>query len=121
MRISDWSSDVCSSDLIHDLFLQDLGQRAAEHLHQREGEAVHPHVVVFKVGTRLPQVAVRALPRVVESGAHPAIASDETRLSRTGTFTLPCLGQQQKAAGWETRWSVRVELGGRRVFKKKKT
>src|SRR3546814_4124173 len=37
MRISDWSSDVCSSDLLH---IAGVGRRAVEHL-ARKADAAH--------------------------------------------------------------------------------
>src|SRR3546814_7506970 len=58
MRISDWSSDVCSSDLL-------LGQHAEEHpaLARRifaEGHTVAHHTYSHKILTRLPLAAAEA-------------------------------------------------------------
>src|SRR3546814_14926437 len=94
MRISDWSSDVCSSDLRRDL--ADIAQRLQE---AGTGRMAHRHA-------DSPAVAGQALPQIAadESGA----AEDRHDAAR-------------KSVGWGKSVSVRVDLGGRRSIKKKTT
>src|SRR3546814_20086143 len=85
MRISDLSSDVCSSDLQ----VRRHGHRARH----RTGHRVHD---VDRQLARQRVVARREVSRV------------QTR-------------QDRKSVVWGKRVSVRVDLGGRRTIKKKKT
>src|SRR3546814_5314828 len=55
MRISDWSSDVCSSDLLHFTGLADLAKRPAseltlanrKRLELAKGLAMNPHILLL--------------------------------------------------------------------------
>src|SRR3546814_17623095 len=92
MRISDWSSDVCSSDLHR----SDTG-RASVDGHD------HRH---------------RYTPRVTDSEA-PAQRRPGTW--RRGADTRAgCHLRDRKSVGEGKRVAVRVDLGGRRIIKKKK-
>src|SRR3546814_21154875 len=99
MRISDWSSDVCSSDLppgVHPdvrRYPRPAGGRTL--LHAR-----------LRVRQPLVMGNVRGQPQdvlIVEGGAHPAHVGQRSEERRVGK-----------------EWSVRVDLGGRRIIKKKK-
>src|SRR3546814_13285361 len=88
MRISDWSSDVCSSDLI------------GEWLSRMRGSAV---------SLRIPQRGdKKALAETVQRNAAEALA--QHKLRRAGDRKSVVEGKSV---------SVRVELGGRRMMKKK--
>src|SRR3546814_19174983 len=97
MRISDWSSDVCSSDLAR------LGLSKLEHL-----------VVQDIFMTETAYLADVILPA-------------STHAEKLGTFTntdrLVQLGRpaDRKSVVSGKSVSVRVDLGGRRIIKKKKT
>src|SRR3546814_19694177 len=103
MRISDWSSDVCSSDLIGS-----ARQHFRENLHSGE----RPH---HKSSQR------------VDIGARDDIAG----FGRLGCHLLDSLDpiqvrlldgalKDRKSVGWGKSVSGRVDLGGRRNIKKKK-
>src|SRR3546814_11142651 len=100
MRISDWSSDVCSSDL----FSTGASQAVA-------AMAPSPAVAV--------DVATVQSRTITEwhdySGRLEAVDRVEIRPLVSGTLT------DRKSVVWGTSVSVRVDLGGRRIFKKKHT
>src|SRR3546814_10631623 len=74
MRISDWSSDVCSSDLKPLLVLVGMGLR--QQREHRRGRARHPHVAMHQ------QVAFRAVgARRLQVGAE---AEDRRHVVRRG-------------------------------------
>src|SRR3546814_19183431 len=98
MRISDWSSDVCSSDLTRDDRIADQRDR------QREMD------VAAKVGHRSEQE--RDDRSADDRGAH-----DARSLRRP--FAEP-FGRDRKSVVYGKRVSVRVALGGRRIIKKHK-
>src|SRR3546814_12996750 len=91
MRISDWSSDVCSSDLARDQ------RRKARHF------ARQPHADA-ELARRLRRVERG---RGVERDVEPA-----QRLAHRPDRKSVVLGKSV---------SVRVDLGGRRIIKKKKS
>src|SRR3546814_19932906 len=95
MRISDWSSDVCSSDLL---------RRIAELLGRRGNHLDDAGDVVDPGGDRLD--AARRLPR------HGLPAADLYR------DVLRRLDRKSVVSGKSV--SVRVDLGGRRFIKTKK-
>src|SRR3546814_16563547 len=98
MRISDWSSDVCSSDLEHTGF----------------GELVHAHVgsSEFHLTLRAKQTSHRAewlrLKSVDEQGLHAT--TDEVDAQQAGDRRRVVEGK---------RVSVRVDLVGGRIINKK--
>src|SRR3546814_13806752 len=110
MRISDWSSDVCSSDL------QFSVQRTLARSHRTPmvrsvaKPAVEKNVTSRRSSTRLRQLAARRKTYSRSSWALEASTSPATAM-RT----------DRKSVVKGTRGSVRVELGGRRIIKKKKT
>src|SRR3546814_9702249 len=57
LRISDWSSDVCSSDLL----LDDREQAVPHHLHADAGEGIDGgHGALLRVSTRWPRPSTAA-------------------------------------------------------------
>src|SRR3546814_11068171 len=100
MRISDWSSDVCSSDLPDAELPRELDQRVAHMLHQEHC-----------LGCRLEAVSLsrkqcdsEPLFEPLEQRAHGGLAHAEKDRKRV---------VEGKGV------SVRVDLGGRQVIKKK--
>src|SRR3546814_11854324 len=107
MRISDWSSDVCSSDLVvrpHQRFAVDilLQQPLAHHQPQRTARAA-----IGLVGGLVDDMA-----QVVEAAGARRTPGGEPVLA-----ALSALARKSVVAG--TRVSVRVDLGVRRSMKKK--
>src|SRR3546814_18890907 len=51
MRISDWSSDVCSSDLLRGGAIAVVGERVDDHRHAARAVALVPHLLVIGVVT----------------------------------------------------------------------
>src|SRR3546814_18242329 len=112
MRISDWSSDVCSSDLIARPALVDQMAMFATHRadaatridrHQRGDR----HVSSFEFA------------RHGKSKWRPAKTAICTHLFLSCGAVKP-RGQARKSVGWGKSVSERVALGGRRIMKKKK-
>src|SRR3546814_17744862 len=90
MRISDWSSDVCSSDLARLLVIM-----------RPVPEAPALLVIDNQPGRNTP-------------GPDPVVAIDQKRVRRIG-------GQGERKSVVEGKSvTVRVNLGGRRIFQKKK-
>src|SRR3546814_12977169 len=101
MRISDWSSDVCSSDL--------SGRRPSLRQHGllargRVGIDVPPRSPLDKGPARRLARGSLLKEEVEEVGQF------DRRLARD---------LDRKSVGWGKRVSVRVDLGGRRIIKKK--
>src|SRR3546814_15300735 len=92
MRISDWSSDVCSSDLHDRQRVVDLGERAEVVVERRHAS---PHV----------RGDASHRQRLVTVPVHQCERGFEDRKSVVSGKSV----------------SVRVDLGGRRIIKKKKT
>src|SRR3546814_12993348 len=102
MRISDWSSDVCSSDLIRAAAVKlDAVQRAALGLDPFTGNAISP------------QAVLEQLPR---GGGGPVdlgpMSGDQCRRH--------IMRRDRKSVGEGKRVAVREDRGGRRYIKKKK-
>src|SRR3546814_18047734 len=121
MRISDWSSDVCSSDLLHvgdiDVEAEPLDRRAPEARHGVEFGArrqIGQHAddthadFVFD-----PEITARQ-GNQAQAPAIFATASDEDLLAIL-------IRQNRKSVVQGKSVSVRDDLGGRRIIKKKKT
>src|SRR3546814_19593185 len=101
MRISDWSSDVCSSDLL-----------------TREGERVR--MVCFSFGAVIGSVASGLLGDRVSSFTGVGAAGFGKR-GRVTEDMIRITPDDRKSGVSGKRVSVRVDLGGRRIIKKKKT
>src|SRR3546814_15668003 len=111
MRISDWSSDVCSSDL-------------AEHLTAAAGKQLF---AIQRRRSRHRSVPIRERANYVSSAVKPRRRSATARPragrvlirikhARTHPFTLRSLRPDRKTVVSGKRVSVRVDLGGRRII-----
>src|SRR3546814_13892352 len=109
MRISDWSSDVCSSDLIRKAALsgppphREKGDRGAD----RRFLYLQPVVPLDHLQGAVP----RREPRRILSRPH------EQAVRKPGRNLSPA---DRKSVVEGKSVSVRVDLGGRRIIKKKK-
>src|SRR3546814_17948105 len=116
MRISDWSSDVCSSDLVG---YTDPRIRAwmIAGLVMGHAQAMTGQTIGFLVIDRLhvaPEDALQPTGLVLMMGAGAAL------LAQWGSTPLPNLSprKDRKSVVQDTRVSVRLELGGSRTLKK---
>src|SRR3546814_20350426 len=100
MRISDWSSDVCSSDL--------TAARAAR---------ITPAVAKGRPSKNPPALPPRFLPSVVWERLRAIIKQVAAALNRSKVL----LPGDRKSVGSGKSVSVRVDQGGRRIIKKKTT
>src|SRR3546814_13761585 len=105
MRISDWSSDVCSSDLFHHLQYQPVDRAAHGGQLLQHGAALF---VAFDGAFERSHLAADAanpgdqlLPVFLYVGHGDGLRSEERRVGKSV--------------------SVRVDLGGRRIIKQKKS
>src|SRR3546814_6133627 len=110
LRISDWSSDVCSSDLFDRLLGVAEGQ----------GAAVDLRDVKWALGELIPEQRAAILPAaeglsIEEAAASLAIPAG-TFKSRLWRGRL----RDRQSVEVGNSVSVRVDLGGRRLIKKKK-
>src|SRR3546814_13432004 len=118
MRISDWSSDVCSSDLIG--LFGGWGARC----YAPDGTLLHhiefPVSNVTKIALGGPD-----LKTAYATTAAKGLSEDElARQPLAGglfAFTVEIPGEIGRASCRERVCPVRVDLGGRRIIKKKKT
>src|SRR3546814_17456908 len=113
MRISDWSSDVCSSDLRY----AEAARRACGRTHadaaclrRRQGIAGYAILVASNGGTLKRLIGILA-----GDAQRPEIDESEMRVSAARND----VGADRKSVVWGTSVSVRVDLGGRRIIKKK--
>src|SRR3546814_12605624 len=111
MRISDWSSDVCSSDLIAN------DKRAAMNRRRMPGTRVQSL-------NRSPRVrpGFRRLPVAVDAGRTPGAGAPGTRVGDNDARVRAETARRDKRSE-ERRVGKecvsRVDLGGRRIIKKK--
>src|SRR3546814_18675671 len=104
MRISDWSSDVCSSDLLAS------GDRGIAQL-LRPCQPVVGHAILLPFAEAYSVVAEQL------ARARPGDVVDEQALLDAALVEGR---QDRKRVVWGKGVSVRVDLGGRRILKKKK-
>src|SRR3546814_11578570 len=112
MRISDWSSDVCSSDLSSDLalvlaagqVLADLPEGYATVANFRSKGVPRPNRILLSGSFFIYVVGSAVLSYVLLRNAPDALKMAADRKSVVEGKSV----------------SVRVDLGGRRIFKKKK-
>src|SRR3546814_16613528 len=134
MRISDWSSDVCSSDLVDGAEgelaalgtlarvrhgVEQPGDLGAGEVGVEQQAGALPHQVFGTLGTQL----------LAESGGAAVLPDDRLVDGRTGLAVpdhrrLALVGDadggdQIGRASCRDSVSVRVDLGGRRIIKKK--
>src|SRR3546814_15658158 len=118
MRISDWSSDVCSSDLA-EVEEYDGGAAHVRPLSPRSRAArvatcsggvcgTMPWPRLKMNGPSASEAVIRPMPS--SSAAPPATSSQGSRLPWT---------VDRKSAVWGKSVSVRVDLGGRRILNHK--
>src|SRR3546814_11608061 len=108
MRISDWSSDVCSSDLRMGAFIMRLLNVDAAHARRVQKQYFHAH------GTTMAGL-------MRHHGVHPEdflLDVHNIALDRLTVDTRLRARSEERRVGKEV--SVRVDLGGRRIIKKKK-
>src|SRR3546814_16003598 len=117
MRISDWSSDVCSSDLNDRVLIALLGEadyRAASFLDQR--------LLTDRVGREWR--AWNALPDLGAAAPRPDFIFHighvgSTLVSRLLAEVGDAMPLDRQSVVWGKSVSVRVDRGGRRSIKKK--
>src|SRR3546814_14141651 len=107
MRISDWSSDVCSSDLQHAQLVGDLGVGGVDRLVLADDAA--------DLGGEVAGALLQH--RIVE---HLAWLDSECRRSQQQRQDEKQAPQDRKSVVEGKSVSVRVDRGGRRNIKKKK-
>src|SRR3546814_13977849 len=95
-RISDWSSDVCSSDL------HAAGRLAEDQDPGREGQPSGKGDLLL-----------------VAAGQRPQIDVDARRPDAERVDMPPGAASDRKSVVWRKSVAVRVDLGGRRLTKKK--
>src|SRR3546814_16343748 len=118
MRISDWSSDVCSSDLIFGEGVRqqaDLARRVI--LPEREGELRQSGLLFLRLHRRFHAAPDEQL-RSIRTRPLPARAAHKHHRRRA---LYPPEQEEQKGSGVGQRWCRRVNLGGKGKRKKKKT
>src|SRR3546814_11433061 len=112
MRISDWSSDVCSADLVRE------GERARRHAALLRGLS-QGEQGLHGVGNYHYRVVHPSLHHLSPSAVFAQMGMRKIRLSMT-TAALPSRSLDRKSAVQGQRVSVRVDLGGGRNIKKQK-
>src|SRR3546814_11230340 len=126
MRISDWSSDVCSSDLGGFVGGAETAAFVAHQLHQRDLRVVgeeQMHVarqLVLEEGALLvdQQLGVAVVAHR-DRHVHPWLAGHEVGAEPDAAVRLAVDALDRKSVVSGTSVSVRVDLGGRRIIKNK--
>src|SRR3546814_15186683 len=125
MRISDWSSDVCSSDLINVGFGRDIDGPTRRISHNLDSSWTFKRISAYHL-LRQSSIATYALDRLATGGldlAYPDFrASARNTIDRSIHLGAGCSGSQRKRS--EARrvgkeCVQRVDLGLRRIIKKK--
>src|SRR3546814_12221508 len=121
MRMSDWSSDVCSSDLIHDLRLEH-GSRTAQIDHLLINRWMDVYVLEtkhFHAGIKITEdgefLRWNNYQKTYEGMASP-LEQNERHIQ-----VLKDVRADRKSVGKGKSVSVRVDIGGHRRIKKKTT
>src|SRR3546814_16770765 len=112
MRISDWSSDVCSSDLV---FAVD--NSSVVKICLSESSAAHEAEVLKALA------GIQHIPQILDCRAKTIrlwpLAKEILDISPENLMLFLQKGRsEERRVGQE--WSVRVDLGGRRIINKKK-
>src|SRR3546814_20134785 len=122
MRISDWSSDVCSSDLILAYGTEAQKQRWLPAM--AHGDRIGA-IAMTEPGAGSDLQAIRTSGRRVAGGFR--LSGQKTFISNGQTATLVALvartepehgARARKTAGEGKRGSVRLDTGGRRIITK---
>src|SRR3546814_19475468 len=114
MRISDWSSDVCSSDLVEGAVPGD-GYAAISVAGTIEFPGADSVVVQYRL---------EGATDWTMAGEFPAISPFQqviAPLASLGSYDVEIAYRDRKSGGSGKRLAVRVEFVGRRLHKKKKT
>src|SRR3546814_19819522 len=118
MRISDWSSDVCSSDLARRRCRLRSGRAGRRPWRLVDGQAdlaapdIHRHALRIQAHAHIAQARLR---RDIGDGV------DQVAVLRVLRRILDRLvDRDRKSVVYGKRVSVRVDLGSRRILKKKK-
>src|SRR3546814_17142621 len=128
MRISDWSSDVCSSDLCDAIHVSSGGLHPAQEVPVGPSYQV-PLARAVKSAVGMPVIAVGLITGFEQAEAIVATGdADMIALARTILYdprwpwhaAAELGGQDRKSVGEGKSVSVRVDLGLRRILKKKK-
>src|SRR3546814_12880243 len=109
MRISDWSSDVCSSDLEEEALAAERSDMQKGARLAGELTTVSELLLGSEGGLSQLRQAARRLDRM--AAEHPLLAEALASLDRA----------DRKSVVEGKSVSVRVDLGGRRILKKKKS
>src|SRR3546814_15515814 len=119
MRISDWSSDVCSSDLHEERRGLRVCAREVDHLLALRGDRHAGHDGVVLAGLQRRNDALPGLLDDLALDLHaPAEIGGEIDLEAE-QLAGAVGGVDRKRVVWGRSVSVRGDLGGRRVIKKK--
>src|SRR3546814_20087737 len=132
MRISDWSSDVCSSDL--SIQLGDVALTTSRDVLQDVAQGKGPAQLLITLGYAGWGAGQLESEMSQNAWLNVAVSNDilfktpfeeryEVALGQLGIEPLMLTGdagQDRKSAGKGERVSVREDLGGRRILKKKK-
>src|SRR3546814_14006877 len=120
MRISDWSSDVCSSDLIGIEVHSGRPRISAELPETGERfEGILPPVVAAPAfAIRKPAVAVFTLDDYSGNGIMSRLQAAVLRKAVADRANILIAGDRKSVVSGKSV-SVRVDLGGRRIIKKK--
>src|SRR3546814_17200001 len=124
MRISDWSSDVCSSDLggpnwrVPVPYLPTGGLRRFRKGKAADIKGQRPAIAVGKVFETRHRRALKALRNHLIEREQATLARAR-RVRESNRWRIEPRGDR-KSVGEGKSVSVRVDLGGRRLIKKKK-
>src|SRR3546814_11038794 len=108
MRISDWSSDVCSSDLFSLILALSITTTMAQKKHKDDRFKQEWQLIDSLTNKGLPQSAAKI--------AQQVLADAQQQDNRPNAIKA----QDRKSVVEGKSVSVRVDLGGRRIIKKKK-
>src|SRR3546814_12651845 len=117
MRISDWSSDVCSSDLR--LRHLALGLRRGLQLRLARQQRAKTIPLAVQCGGSGDKVVALQRDTCAQHGEIAQLIAQAGRLGLEGR-NRDLQQQDRKSVGEGKRVSVRVDIGGRRLIKKKK-
>src|SRR3546814_19816322 len=113
MRISDWSSDVCSSDLLAELFIKNTPEK--NHADPRLSPA--QAIVDAAMKTAADRGESARMVATIRESTRQLVAD---RIKAGGSLAGE-IGRDRTSDVEGKRVSVRVDLGGRRTIKKKNT
>src|SRR3546814_16219057 len=111
MRISDWSSDVCSSDL------RRLVEAARERRHSVR--VLDPLRCYMRISVEGFDLRYKGRPIAGYNAVIPHIGASITRYGNAVLHPFELMGRDRKSVVSGKRGSERVDLGGRRIIKKK--